>query len=273
MRGAALDQPLARVHDVRLRDRPRAVPPRWALEARLVGQRVHEPRLPPRFPPHQSQRLLGERLPGLLRVLAQQRPRLRLAEVAEPERLRLDVEGTPLRARRPVVLARPANRTTRRSAGNGPAGPDIRSATGTEPRAARLPSGCPPRPAAAPAVAGLLRTSARALPSGRRRDRRRGAPPRTDPQPNRLRAWCGPRVGAPRAPAASPARSPGPQPVRCPERRGRSGTLPRNPSSGGRATQAAWSSFRSAAERAARSTARPESGSGRRRGPPARAAG
>ena len=90
---ASQDQPLLSVQDIVRRDRTGAVPARLALEARLPAQRVDQPRLPRRPRPDQLQRSLREPLPRLLRMLRQQRPRLRLGEeVAQPQRLGPDVE-------------------------------------------------------------------------------------------------------------------------------------------------------------------------------------
>ena len=57
------------------------------------AQRVHQPRLAPGLRPHRIQRRRRETLPGLLRVLRHQRPRLRFGEVPHAKRLRRDVEG------------------------------------------------------------------------------------------------------------------------------------------------------------------------------------
>ena len=89
---AAQDQPLLRLQDGGRGDRARTVAPRLVAETGVVAQRVHQPRLAGGALPDQLQRIFGKRLSGLLRVLRGQGARLRLAEVAEAQRLRLDVE-------------------------------------------------------------------------------------------------------------------------------------------------------------------------------------
>ena len=89
---AAQDQPLLRVQDGCCRDRAFAVAARLVAEAGIVAQRVHQPRLAGGALPDQRQRTLGERLPGLCRMLRGQRVNLLLGEVAEPQRFRLDIE-------------------------------------------------------------------------------------------------------------------------------------------------------------------------------------
>ena len=92
MRVTAQDQPLLCLPDGCRGDRARTVAARLVAEAGVVAQRVHQPRLAGGALPDQLQRIVHERLPGLFRVLRGQGARLLLAEVAEPQRLRLDVE-------------------------------------------------------------------------------------------------------------------------------------------------------------------------------------
>ena len=69
------------------------VPAGRVLEAGPLGEGVDQVGLAPGQVPHPLEGFLLELLPGLLGVLAQQRPHLRLREVPQPQRLRLDVEG------------------------------------------------------------------------------------------------------------------------------------------------------------------------------------
>ena len=66
----------------------------WKIpEAGVVAQRVHQPRLTAGARANQRQRVLCERLPSGRGVLRKQGPYLVLREVAQPQRLGLDVEG------------------------------------------------------------------------------------------------------------------------------------------------------------------------------------
>ena len=93
MRIAAQDQLLAGILNGGGADCTAAVPPGLILEAGLVRQRVHQPRLPAGQLPELELRLRRETLTRLARVLGQQMLDLGLREVAEPQGLRPDVEG------------------------------------------------------------------------------------------------------------------------------------------------------------------------------------
>ena len=90
---AAKDQLLLGVADGPGFHRMAPVPSNLALEAGLVGQGVDKPRLAPGLFPDRLQRVVGEHLARLRRVLRQQGPRLPGAEIAQPQRFGLDVEG------------------------------------------------------------------------------------------------------------------------------------------------------------------------------------
>ncbi|MCY4661631.1 MAG: hypothetical protein OXF93_17775 [Acidobacteria bacterium] len=93
VRVAAQDQALLGGQDVVAGDGAGAVPARLVVEAGVVAQRVDQPRLAGGARPDHPQRVVGERLSRIRGVLGEQSLRLRLREVAEPQRLRLDVES------------------------------------------------------------------------------------------------------------------------------------------------------------------------------------
>ena len=92
MRAPRQDQLLPRLEDVGLLDGARAVAAGLVVEARSGAQGVHQPRLALRLRPHRLRGRRRELLAGLLGVLAHQRLRLALVEVAEAQRLGGDVE-------------------------------------------------------------------------------------------------------------------------------------------------------------------------------------
>ena len=92
MRLPAADQLLACVLDGGGGDRPASVPASLVVEAGLVRQRVHQPRLAARELPDSAPRLRRERLAGLRGVLRQERVDLGRREVPQPQRLGADVE-------------------------------------------------------------------------------------------------------------------------------------------------------------------------------------
>ena len=89
---AAQHQLLHGVANGLLGDVPAAVAARLAVEARLVRERVHQPRLAAGSAPDFVQRLLVEPLSGGFGVLAQQGVRLGLREIAEAQRAGVHVE-------------------------------------------------------------------------------------------------------------------------------------------------------------------------------------
>jgi hypothetical protein len=93
MRDATLDQVLLGLVDHGQVDRATAVAPGAHVEAGLVGERVDQPGLTAGQVPDLLQGLGGEDLPGLGGVLQQQGVDLVLIEVAQAQRLGLDVEG------------------------------------------------------------------------------------------------------------------------------------------------------------------------------------
>jgi hypothetical protein len=97
---AAQDQVLLGLVDQRDVDGAGAVAPGGDLEAALVGQRIDQPGLALGQVPDPLQGLGREDLPGLGRVLAEQRGHLLGGEVPQAQRLGLDVEGTAAGDRR-----------------------------------------------------------------------------------------------------------------------------------------------------------------------------
>ena len=93
VRVAPHDQPFLGREDVVAGDWTRAVAARPVVEADVVAERVHQPRLAGGACPDHLQGVVGERLSRLRGVLGEQGSHLRLGEVAEPQRFRLDVEG------------------------------------------------------------------------------------------------------------------------------------------------------------------------------------
>ena len=92
MRFAPLDQLLPGIVNGTFPDRTGSVAPVFVAEARLVGQRVHQPGLAPRKIPDGLHRRRFESLSRLPCVLLKQRPDITLGEVAKAQRLRPDVE-------------------------------------------------------------------------------------------------------------------------------------------------------------------------------------
>ena len=92
------NQPFLGRQDVVAGDGARAVPARTVVEAGVVAQRVHQPGLPCGAGPDHPECVVGEGLSRLGGVLGEQSADLRLAEIAEPQRSRLDVEGAAPRA-------------------------------------------------------------------------------------------------------------------------------------------------------------------------------
>ena len=88
----AQDELLLGVEEVVGGSRARPVTAGVVAEAGFATEGVHQPRLAPSLPPHGIQRFRGERLPGLLGVLREQRSHVGLREVAEAQRLGPDVE-------------------------------------------------------------------------------------------------------------------------------------------------------------------------------------
>ena len=95
MRVATQNQALTRAVNRIDVDLPAAVADSVPLEAHFVGQRVDKPGLTLSLSPDLGDRLGGEALAGLTRVLIEQLPDLGFAEVAQAQGLRLDVEGAP----------------------------------------------------------------------------------------------------------------------------------------------------------------------------------
>ena len=82
MRVAAKNQALTGFQYALDRNRPAAVAGCPVLEASLIGQGVHHPRLPASLLPEPGQSVIGDRLTGLLGVLAHQLADLAFREVA-----------------------------------------------------------------------------------------------------------------------------------------------------------------------------------------------
>ena len=92
MHGPFQNELLLSFQDVGNFDRMAPVQPLFALEAGLLAERVHQPRLALRPSPDQFQGIRAKRLAGFRRVLGQQGLALRGREIAQPERFGLDVE-------------------------------------------------------------------------------------------------------------------------------------------------------------------------------------